>query len=75
MTVVRDWARNGFAAMPDPNGWMHIMFPFPALKLRLEGTIDLFREAQLLCPPCGVEVAKFIAHRRAPMIDDEDLIG
>lgn len=45
---------------------MHILFPFPTLTQRT-GPWDYMREAQLICPPCAGEVAKFIAHRREPM--------
>ena len=53
---------------------MYVMFPFPSLAAR-ENAWNYMREAQLMCPSCSVEVAKFIAHRRTPMLGDEDLIG
>lgn len=58
------------ALVPQMDGWMRIFFPWP--KNSNHGPI---MESQWLCVGCGTEIAKFIAHRRTPMIDDEDLTG
>lgn len=68
------WSRNGRALTPDAGGWMHVLFPFPTLAQRSDAW-NFMSEARLICPPCAGEVAKFIAHRRVPMLSDEDTIG
>lgn len=74
MVEARCFTSHGWRLTPDAEGWMYVMFPFPSLAAR-ENAWNYMREAQLMCPSCGVEVAKFIAHRRTPMLGDEDLIG
>lgn len=74
MVIGTSYSRFGFGLTPDPGGWMRIFFPWPTLKQQAAGVMSL-QETQLICPPCGSEVAKFIAHRREPMLGDEDLIG
>lgn len=57
--------------LPKTDGWMRMFFPWSDEKA---GQACLL-ECSWLCPPCGTEVAKFIAHRKMPMLGDEDLIG
>lgn len=49
--------------VPNTAGWGRSFFPWP--ERMSEGLA--VHESQWTCPPCAVEVAKFIAHRRQPM--------
>ncbi len=62
--------RNGKCLTPNTAGWMRSCFPWPA-----ETSFIKALEWQWLCPKDAIEVAKFVAHRRVPMLGDEDLIG
>jgi hypothetical protein len=55
---------------PNTTGWMRSDFPYRVPRSGL-----VLDESQWLCPRDAEEVAKFIAHRRVPMLSDEDLIG
>jgi hypothetical protein len=60
--------RHHYSVMiPDASGWMRSFFPW---KDPPEGA--RWPEEQWICPKDAAEVAKFITHRRQPMVDDFD---
>lgn len=54
--------------LPNLTGWLRGIFPWSEDKMRGVEWLNV-------CPPCAEDVAKFIAHKKKPMLGDEDLIG
>lgn len=71
MTEQFAYSRDGFALTPCLIGWFRAVFPWSPKSFMAASPPEWLN----LCPACAEEVAKFIAHRRKPMLSDEDLIG
>ncbi len=70
MVLKQSQLARAMCLQPDTNGWMRSFFPWKDSNFQSAAIV----ECSWLCPHCGTETMKFIAHRRVPMLDDEDLL-